>query len=135
MDIKTILCDLLYAVITIAVPIIVKYGVSFLQSKIDGVQANIKNGTINSTIDFVQNIVEQIVIEINQTYVDKLKEEGKFDEAAAQMAYEAAVTKAKELINENYQKVLEELFGNIDDYLKVLIENYVNANKLIPTNE
>lgn len=143
MDIMELLKDvfqmIMYTAITGCGIAVVKKIMDFINKKIDEVQTKIslaENEKINMMIDQAQKIVCDIVMCVNQTFTDVLKSEGKFDKDSAEIAKDTAVDKAKELINEETTKVIEEVYGSLDSYLDVLIESTVNElkNKKAETN-
>lgn len=136
MDIMELLKDVLQMVIYTAITgcgvVITKRILDFINKKIDEVQTKTclaENEKVNMVIDQAQKIVRNIVIAVNQTYTNVLKSEGKFDKESAEIAKDTAVDKAKELINEETAKVIEEVYGSLDSYLDVLIESTVNNLK------
>ena len=136
MDIMELLKDIfqmvMYAVITGCGAAIANRIMHFINKKIDEVQATTKlaeNEKINKMIDQSQKIIYDIVLSINQTFTNVLKSEGKFDKESAEIAKDTAVDKAKELINEETSKIIEEVYGSLDSYLDVVIEATVNELK------
>lgn len=136
MDIMELLKDVLqmiiYTVITGCGVVITKQILEFINKKIDEVQATTslaENEKINKMIDQAQKIVYEIVMSVNQTFTNVLKSEGKFDKKSAEIAKDTAVDKAKELINEETSKIIEQVYGSLDSYLDVLIEATVNELK------
>ena len=136
---KDILQMVLYAVITGCGVAVTKKIMEFINNKIDEVQATTKlaeNEQINKLIDQAQKIVSDIVITVEQTFVGVLRSQGKFDKESAEIAKDTAIDKAKELINEETSKAIEEVYGNLDSYLDIMIESTVNKlkNKEVETN-
>lgn len=129
---QEVLQALIYAVITGASVVIVKKILTFLNKKIDEAQVNteLKNyDKVNKVIDEAQDIIYKIVVTTNQTFVDALKKEGKFDDESAKHAKETAVAKAKELMSAEAIKAVEDIYGSLDLYLDVTIESVVNQLK------
>ena len=129
---KDVLQMILYTVITGCGIAIVSKVMDFINSKIDEVQANTKlaeNEKLNKMIDQAQSIIYNVVVTVNQTFVNTLKTEGKFDKESAEIAKNTAVDKATELINEETTKAIENVYGNLDSYLDVTIESMVNQLK------
>lgn len=136
MDVMELLKDVLqmimFTIITGCGVAVVKKIMEFINKKIDEVQTTTslaENEKLNMMIDQVQKIVYDIVSAVNQTYTNVLKSEGKFDKDSAEIAKDTAVDKAKELINEETSKIIEEVYGSLDSYLDVLIEATVNELK------
>ena len=70
-----------------------------------------------------------------QVYVESLKKQGKFDEAAQEEAKNKAVETAKALISEESKNAIILLYNDFDVYLDANIEALVNANKSTPKKE
>lgn len=64
-----------------------------------------------------------------QQCVDALKEQDKFDEAAQRIAYNRALTAAKKALTQETIKFIKETFGDLDSYLKPMIEAQVRSQK------
>lgn len=111
---------------------LVKEGLAFLNGKIDEVQATTKlaeHEQLNQLIDGAQGIIENVVLSVNQVFVDTLKAEGKFDKESAEIAKNSAIDKAKELLPDEAVKAIEVIYGNLDTYLDVTIEAIINKIK------
>lgn len=70
------------------------------------------------------------MLTVNQTYVDSLKKQGKFDEEAAKTAKQMAIDKAKALITEDSKAAIETLYSDFEAYLNDAIEELVRENKV-----
>ena len=95
---------------------------------------SIANGYINNKFEQTclqnaANAVFNAVQYVNQTYVDALKEQDKFDEAAQRIAYNRALTAAKKALTQETIKFIKETFGDLDSYLKPMIEAQVRSQK------
>ena len=115
---QPILINLAVAVI----PVLAAFIIAFLKKKTQEVQDNINNQKANKYIDIAHEAVEQVVSAIAQTYVDKLKESGSFDEDAKKSAFILAKTRVLTIVGLEGKKVLGELYGDVDVYLNALIE-------------
>ena len=68
-----IIKDILYILITTAVPVLVTYLCKFLYEKWTEIKAKVENEKISNTLDQVVSMVLDCVEKVNQTYVDSLK--------------------------------------------------------------
>lgn len=84
-----------------------------------------KNVQLQQLIDSTLGIAEDVVIMINQTYVDDLKDKDMFNKEAQQEAFNKAFLQAKSMISEKGEKLLTEEFGNVDIWLTAIIESKV----------
>ena len=70
--------EIFFTVLIPLVGILCSYGISFLRNKIQEIQGNVNNELFTKYSEMLMNIVETCVIATNQTYVDELKEQGRF---------------------------------------------------------
>lgn len=106
---------------------LITYGVGVLVAKL---QARTKNEKAGYVLTNLERLVQQVVQEVNQTFVESLKKEGKFDVEAQREAFELAFEKIKKLTTDKVIKVINELSNdNFEEYIKTQIENQVNLQK------
>lgn len=129
MDFQALLQDLLYTVITVCVPIMVKYLQDFIKSKIEQVAQNTENEKISDLLYQAEDLIVNVVTSVNQTYVDVLKEEGRFDEEAANKAKSMALDAIKEMLTEKMKWAIEETYKDVNAYLETAIESSVRTAK------
>lgn len=121
--------DILYIVITAAVPLLTTYICKFLYEKWTEGKANIKNDKISNTLDHVVSMVLNCVETTNQTFVDELKKNGEFTKEAAAEAFLMSKTMAIQMLSEDAAEIIVEVYGDIDVYLDTLIETTVKNLK------
>ena len=121
--------DILYILITTAVPVLVTYLCKFLNTKWTEGKAKIENEKIATTLDNVVNMVLDVVEAVNQTFVDELKKKGEFTEEAAVEAFNKSKETALELLSEDAVEIIISVYGNLDVYLDTLIEATVKQLK------
>lgn len=109
--------------------ILCSYGIAFMQKKVKEMQANAQNELFNKYSDMLMGIVETCVIATNQTYVDELKEQGRFGPEEHDIAYHKTFDAIKSLLTEEMQKVLTEVYTDLDFYISQLIQEQVNVIK------
>ena len=127
-----ILNVMIYIVITSYGIALVNELLKFGNAKIDELQTNTKLAEydkLNVLIDRAQSVVTTIVQSINQTFVSDLKNSGAFTKETAVKAKDMALEKAHELISDEAVDAIEEVYGNIDEYLDVFVEQVVNELK------
>ena len=73
--------------------------------------------------------VTNAVIAVNQTYVDALKGKNAFTAEAQQEAFTMAYTAVLNNLTDEAQTYLNEIYGDLESYIKVLIEAKVRENK------
>lgn len=130
MNIKQGIQDVLYLIITGILPLLITYGILFLKVKIKEQEKNLENDQLVKYIDAATDAISKAVLTVNQTYVDSLKKQGKFDEEAAKTAKQMAIDKAKALITEDSKVAIETLYSDFEAYLNDAIEELVRENKV-----
>lgn len=122
--------SIIYIVLTAILPIVVNYIAKICNAKVAELTANVESEQARKYIDAAVDAISIAVTAVNQTYVDSLKADGKFDEAAATTAKNLALEKAKELISADSKKFIEMMYSDFDKYLENAIEAYVRESKL-----
>lgn len=74
--------------------------------------------------------IQQTVIATNQTYVESLKAQGKFDAEAQKTAFQMTYDAVIKTLGNEAQQYLSEAVGDLNDYIKNAIEAQVNVNKV-----
>ena len=129
MDYKEIINYVLYTVITVIVPIVGTYVTKYIKSKIDQVDTITANASIQNVIKDATNTVVDAVVSVNQTYVDSVKADGKFDEEAQIKAKNMALTKTITLISADAKEVIETLYSSFDTWIDTQTEKAVKEVK------
>ena len=129
-NLNEILKNIVYIVITGILPIIVPYIIKLLNAKVDELTANIESEKAKRYIDIIVDAISIAVTSVNQTYVDSLKQAGKFDDESAFTAKKLAMEKARDLISADSKHFIELAYGDFDKYLENAIESYVRQSKI-----
>ena len=132
MEFLEMLNYVLYVVLTVIMPVVATYVVNLIKAKIK--ESNIiadatKNEDLSKIVEGALSDVMDAVIYINQIYVDSLKSSGKFDKEAQTEAFNRAYAEAMNMISDEAKKVIEQLYGSFDKWLKLKIESSVNMAK------
>lgn len=131
MDISTVLNELFKAVLTVAIPIISAYLVGLIENKSKAVQSSTGSAIIKDLVASAEKIVTDAVTATNQTLVDGLKKDGKFDEAAAKQAFEQTKATILKILPEDTKNALATLYGDVDAWLTSKIESTVKTVKTV----
>lgn len=112
--------------------------VAFLKAKKEEILAGIEANKTQKEkelatkyLNMVEETVTNCVIATNQTYVDSLKAEGKFDAEAQKIAFEKTLNAVLAILSEDAKQYLTQIFGDLNIFLSNLIESQVNINKNI----
>lgn len=132
MEFSEVLNYILYIVLTAILPVVATYAVNLIKAKIK--ESNIiadatQNENLAKIIENALSDVMDAVLYINQIYVDALKSSGKFDKDAQKNAFNRAYVEAMNMISDESKKVIEQVYGSFDNWLKLKIESSVNMAK------
>lgn len=132
MEISEVFNYVFYIVLTAILPVVAAYTVNLIRTKIieSGVIASAaKNEALGRVIEGALSDVMDAVLYVNQIYTDSLKTSGKFDQTAQKEAFNRAYVEAVNLISDETKKVIDQLYGSFDKWLKLKIEAAVNISK------
>ena len=124
-----IIKDLLYILITAAVPTLTAYLCKFLSGKWNEAKTNIKNTKVQNALDMVVSMVFNVVEHTNQVFVDDLKKSGEFNKETAEIAFQKSKETAIALLSEDASNIITEVYGDVDTYIETLIESAVKKLK------
>lgn len=110
--------DILYVVLTAAVPLVVRYAWQFFSAKY-------ADSKYSDAINTVFSVVEAV----NQQFVDTLKQEGNFDANAQVKAFVTAKDTALDLMSKSTLHWLEKNYADVDEWLTIQIEAAVKRAK------
>ena len=122
---------LIYAVITVILPIITTYAVKIMRAKLTEIRFEGMDNAHKVWIDRAMDIIEDIVLQVQQTYVSSLKNRGEFTPEAAKEAKEKAIEMANKLIAKELKNAIDDIYGSFDEWLDVQIEKNVLLNHTI----
>ena len=117
------------AVITAAVPVLTAYLVVFIRKVGANAAANAESVKAKDYISEVTETIAAAVAATNQTYVDALKNAGKFDAAAQREAAQKALETCLASISPAAKAFIEAAYGDIQEYLTTKIEAEVRTQK------
>lgn len=131
---KSIIMEFAVALAAATLPVVGAFLCRFLGQLATRIKAAAKSETEARVIHEIDRAVQAAVTYVNQTYVDSLKNAGKFAENGeyAENAFRQAYSKTIEILTADAHRWLETHFGGeegIRDYLTVKIEENVRYNK------
>ena len=80
----------------------------------------------------LENIVTKAVVTTNQTFVDNLKKQGKFDEEAMKEAFNRTYESIVQSLSQSFFEYIDEEGIDFDKLITNMIEQTVNWNKYTP---
>lgn len=89
----------------------------------------VKNDKLKQILSSLNETIKNAVSEVYQTYVEALKKDGMFDEAAQKEALNKALTTIKQNLPTDVMKWLQANYTDIDAYLKSQIEAVIGLLK------
>lgn len=121
--------ELFFVVVTAAVPVLTAYVVVLIRKVGDNAAANAESTKAKTYITEATEAIAAAVAATNQTYVDALKNAGKFDGDAQKEAAEKALAACLASISPAAQRFIEAAYGDIREYLTTRIEAEVRKQK------
>lgn len=105
------------------------FAVKFIKVKSEEIQLLSENELIDKYVGIAAETISACVLATNQTYVDTLKAQGKFDVEAQKVAFQKTADAVKTLLSEEAKIILTEAFGDLEVYITTQIEAAVKFNK------
>ena len=127
---KEMIMELLLAVITAAVPVLAGFVISYINKAKDKAVAQTDDTKTQGYIAEIARAISDAVAATSQTYVDALKQAGTFDEKAQKEAAKKALTACLASISPAAREFIENVYGDIVEYLTTKIEAEVRKQKL-----
>lgn len=109
--------------------ILTKYLVAWIRVKTDELQQKNDNELYDKYLDLLETTIIDCVIATNQTYVDTLKAEGKFDADAQKEAFKKTYEAVMQILTEDAKTYLMNALGDFDAFVNAKIEASVNTSK------
>ena len=110
--------------------ILTAYIVSYIRAKINELTEVSKNDTLDKYLNMLAETVSKCVIATNQTYVEALKKQGKFDAEAQKKAFTMTLNAVMNIMGKEAIHYLNEACGDLSIYISNLIEAEVKAQKV-----
>ena len=109
--------------------ILTKYAVQFIGVKTKELTAKSDSDREKKYITMISTTVSDCVIATNQTYVESLKKQGKFDKEAQIVAFNKTKEAVLQILSADAIEYIHETTNDVDVYLTQLIEAQVNKTK------
>lgn len=105
------------------------YLVAFLKAKGNQIADNADNVLATKYIKMLTETICTCVIATNQTYVEALKKQGKFDAEAQKKAFQMTYDAVMNILSEEAKEYLKNIYGDLDAFLTNAIEAQVKNSK------
>lgn len=109
--------------------ILTTYIVKYIQVKSAEITEKTDNAIADKYTVMLADTITACVLATNQTYVESLKKQGKFDAEAQKIAFNMTLEAILGILSEDAKKYLSEAFGDLNSYITSQIEASVNVNK------
>lgn len=109
--------------------ILVPFVIQWIRTKSAALVASADNDLSKKYIAMLADTVTNAVIAVKQTYVDALKGKNAFTAEAQKEAFTMAYTAVLNNLTDEAKVYLNEAYGDLESYIKVLIEAKVHENK------
>lgn len=127
----TVILEEVFRVVLIPLlALLVKYICHFVNIKAEEIKQKNDDATFQKYITMLNETIQSTVIATNQTYVESLKAQGKFDAEAQKVAFQMTYDAIMKTLGGEAQKYLSEAVGDLNTYIKNAIEANVNVNKV-----
>lgn len=118
--------DVLIDVVNVAARVIIVIAIPYVFNLL---RQYIHNQKVERVISYAEGIIADSVRMTNQTFVDSLKKEGKFDKDAQEEAFAACRMNILQMLNDNTMKLIEEQVGDVSAWIDTKVESEVSWMK------
>ena len=129
MDFQTLIPIIFQVCLIPLLAILTKYLVAWIQVKTKELTDTKDNEMFTKYMTLLSDTVINCVVTTNQTYVNTLKEQGKFDAEAQKEAFNKTYEAVMRILTDDAKKYLGEVLGDLDLYINTLIESQVSFQK------
>ena len=112
-----------------AIPLLHK-GSKYIDKKQEELTANIKDAFVREKVNASIDLIQAIVLDTAQTFVDPLKALGEWDAVAAEEAKQLAIDKATQMLTTEGMEFLSNLYGDATEWIVIQIESYLKTLSL-----
>jgi len=124
------LVKILTSVLTLLALTLTTFIIRFLSAKVTQIKDEKVRKMLSDAVASFESVIPTIVLEVQQTYVDSLKNKNAFNSDCQVEALNKAIETAKILIPEHTQSIITQLYGDFETYLKTCIEAEVKNLKI-----
>ena len=103
--------------------------ISFLEAKKEEIAVKYDNELLTKYLNMLNDTITDCVLATNQTYVDALKQQGKFDLEAQKIAFDKTYNAVLDIIADDAYMYLTNAVGDLQTYITTRIEANVKCSK------
>ena len=134
MDWLKVLEEVFQLVIFPVLGVLGAYGAAFVKEKIAEAKEKTKMEKAEKYLDIAEVAIISAIEATNQTYVNALKAENKFDADAQKVALEKTVKAVKDILSAEAKVCLETAIGDLTAYISTRTESIIASQKKTTTS-
>lgn len=115
--------------------VLTMYLVQFIRNKSQEITDKTDSELADKYIRMLTDTITTCVIATNQTYVESLKKQGKFDAEAQKEAFKLTYNAVMAVLTDEAKHYLAAIYGDLTAYITTRIEAEVNVSKIVPVEE
>lgn len=115
--------------------VLTMYLVQFIGKKSQEITDKTDSELADKYIKMLTDTITTCVIATNQTYVESLKKQGKFDAEAQKEAFKLTYNAVMAVLTDEAKHYLAAIYGDLTAYITTRIEAEVNVSKIVPVEE
>ena len=129
-ELLNLLADIFEVCIIPLLGVLTAYVVKYIKIKSTEITIKTENELIDKYTLMLADTISACVLATNQTYVDSLKQQGKFDAEAQKEAFNMTLNAVLSILNDEATVYLTEAFGDLNTYISSQIEASVKKSKV-----
>lgn len=129
MEWNELLVDIFEVCIIPLLGVLTAFFVKWVNAKSAEIKTTVNDATLAKYMDMLTQTISDCVIATNQTYVESLKAQGKFDLDAQKEAFNLTKDAVMTILSAEAQEYLSTAVGDLNAYITKKIEAEVNLNK------
>lgn len=115
--------------------VLTMYLVQYIKMKSQEIADKTDSDLADKYIQMLADTITTCVIATNQTYVESLKKQGKFNAEAQKEAFNLTYDAVMAVLTDEAKHYLAAIYGDLTAYITTRIEAEVNVSKIIPVEE
>ena len=112
--------------------VLTMYLVQYIKMKSQEIADKTDSDLADKYIQMLADTITTCVIATNQTYVESLKKQGKFNAEAQKEAFNLTYNAVMAVLTDEAKHYLAAIYGDLTAYITTRIEAEVNVSKIIP---
>ena len=111
--------------------LLTSYFIKWVNAQNIKIKEEVDDETLEKYMDMLTQTITDCVLATNQTYVEALKQQGKFDIEAQKEAFRITSEAVLEILSDDAKQYLSSAIGDLNIYITKKIEAEVNLNKVV----